>query len=191
MKNPVPRALLPLLLLPLFPAAAGGEDPLLLPGLDGKAVDPLDLEGKKAVVLYFVSPYCPTSNKFGEEMVAIAEAHRGDFAFRYIHSDPAVKAEDRLRHASLSGFADPVLDDSKQDLAKRLGAKITPEVIVILGGGKVAYRGRINDLYLGPTRRQREIQNHDLREVLAAILKGTPIAKPVTEAMGCKITGLE
>lgn len=167
------------------------EPALTLPGLDGKDCAPFDTEGKKAAVLFFVSPYCPSSNNFGPEMVSIAEDFEGDFTFRYVHSDPSVTAEDRLRHASLMGFEGPVLDDSKQRLAKRLGAKITPEVVVVDPAGKTLYQGRINDLYLAPTRRQREVTKHDLREVLDAVRNGREIATPRTEAMGCKITGLE
>jgi len=53
--------------------------------------------------------------------------------------------------------------------------------------GKTLYQGRINDLYLGPTKRQREVKTHDLRDALTAIREGKPVANPRTEAMGCGI----
>lgn len=172
-------------------AIAGGEDataPASLKGLDGKPVVVVDAGSKKAVVLFFVSPYCPTSNKFGPEMAAIEADFVGDFNFRYIHSESSVTAADILQHASMMGFESPVLDDTAQVLAKKLGAKITPEVFVLDGAGKVLYRGRINDLYLGPMKRQREIKTHDLRDALEAIKAGTPVATPRHEAVGCRIT---
>ena len=186
-------SLLPLFLL--FTAAVTiGQDaaaPISLNGLDGKPVVVLDAGEKKAVVLFFVSPYCPTSNNFGPEMKAIEGDFAGDFAFRYLHSDSSAKAADILQHASMMGFESPVLDDTAQVLAKKLGAKITPEVIVIDPSGKVLYQGRINDLYLGPTKRQREVKTHDLRDALTAIKAGTPVATPRVEAVGCKISGVE
>jgi thiol-disulfide isomerase/thioredoxin len=186
-------SLLPLFLL--FTAAVTiGQDaaaPISLNGLDGKPVLVLDAGEKKAVVLFFVSPYCPTSNNFGPEMKSIEGDFADDFAFRYIHSDSSVKAADILQHASMMGFESPVLDDTAQVLAKRLGAKITPEVIVIDPSGKVLYQGRINDLYLGPTKRQREVKVNDLRDALTAIKAGTPVATPRVEAVGCKISGVE
>ncbi len=186
-------SLLPLFLL--FTAAVTiGQDaaaPISLNGLDGKPVVVLDAGEKKAVVLFFVSPYCPTSNNFGPEMKAIEGDFADDFAFRYIHSDSSVKAADILQHASMMGFENPVLDDTSQVLAKKLGAKITPEVIVIDPAGTVLYQGRINDLYLGPTKRQREVKVNDLRDILSAIKAGTPVTTPRTEAVGCKITGVE
>ncbi len=190
MKPPLPLSALPglLVLLALVPAAARAAAPAtILPDLEGRAVDPLDAGDKKAVVLFFVSPYCPTSNTFGPEMNAIVTDCAADFAFRFVHSDPTVTAADRKQHATLMEFAAPVLDDSKQFLAKRLGAKITPEVVVLSPGGEILYQGRINDLYLGPTKRQREVKTHDLRDALAAIRAGRPVAIPRTEAMGCGI----
>jgi len=191
----LPRSItLAALAFSLFIPSAFAQDaaaPLSLNGLDGNPVEVLDAEGKKAVVLFFVSPYCPTSNHFGPEMKAIEGDFLDAFAFRYIHSDSSVKAADILQHASMMGFESPVLDDTARVVAKKLGAKITPEVIVLDPAGTVLYQGRINDLYLGPTKRQREVKTNDLRDALAAIKAGTPVATPRTEAVGCKITGVE
>ena len=161
--------------------------PLVLPDLEGKGVAPLDAEGRKGAVIFFVSPYCPTSNKFGEEMNAIAKVFANDFVFRIVHSDTTVSETDRKQHATMMGFTSPVLTDGNQQLAKQLGAKTTPEVFVVAPDGKTLYQGRINDLYLGPTKRQREIKTHDLRDALTAIREGKAVATPKTEAMGCAI----
>jgi len=187
----IPLAALAFYLLVPSTFAQDSTPPLSLKGLDGKPVEVLATAGKKAVVLFFVSPYCPTSNNFGPEMKAIEGDFAEDFAFRYLHSDSSVKPADILQHASMMGFESPVLDDTAQVVAKKLGAKITPEVIVLDSAGTVLYQGRINDLYLGPTKRQREVKTNDLRDALAAIKAGTPVATPRTEAVGCKITGVE
>lgn len=158
-----------------------------LKDLTGAEVAPLDPVGKKASVLFFISPYCPTSNTFAPEMVAIAKDFHADFAFRYIHADPSVSEADRKQHASMMELTDPVLEDAKQVLAKHFGAKTTPEAVVVSPDGKVLYQGRINDLYLGPTKRQREVKTHDLRDALTAIRAGEPVAHPSVEAIGCKI----
>lgn len=186
----LPTFLAPLASILLLAAAntASSADPApVLPDLEGKPVAPLDAGGKRAAVLFFISPYCPTSNTFGPEMVAIEKEYGGDFAFRYLHSDPTVKEADRKLHAKMMAFAGPVLDDSGQVFAKKLGAKTTPEVVVVSPDGETLYQGRINDLYLGPTKRQRQVTKHDLREALAAIREGRPVALPRTEAMGCGI----
>ena len=38
------------------------EDPITLPDLEETLLNPMDPGEKKAVVLFFISPYCPTSN---------------------------------------------------------------------------------------------------------------------------------
>jgi thiol-disulfide isomerase/thioredoxin len=167
------------------PVLAG--EALSLPDLDGKPVAALDAAGKKAAVIFFVSPYCPTSNTFAPEMNSIVKDFGGDFVFRFVHSDTTVTEADRKQHATMMEFTEPVLTDIAQKLAKQLGAKTTPEVVVVTPDGKTVYQGRINDLYLGPTKRQREIKTHDLRDALTALRDGKPVANPRTEAMGCGI----
>lgn len=175
------------LVLALSVVASFADSALVLPDFEGKPVAPLDAGGKKAAVVFFVSPYCPTSNQFCPEMVAIAKEFGGDFAFRFVHSDTTVTEADRKQHAAMMEFADPVLTDAEQKLARQLGAKTTPEVVVVSPEGETLYQGRINDLYLGPTKRQRQVKTHDLRDALAAIRDGKPVANPRTEAMGCGI----
>jgi len=163
------------------------EEPIRLPDLEEQEVDVLDPGEKKAVVLFFVSPYCPTSNTFGPAMKKIAESFGKDFAFFSIHSDTSVSDQDRATHAEMMEITHPVLEDSDQALAKKLGATITPEVFVIDAEGAVLYQGRINDLYLGPTQKQQEATRHDLKEALEAIRAGEEVAVAKTEAIGCDL----
>ena len=85
----------------------------------------------------------------------------------------------------------PVLLDKDQSLAKLTQARITPEAVVIAPDGKTVYQGRINDLYLGPTKRQRKATTKDLRDALDTIQDGKPASTARTEAVGCKISGLK
>jgi hypothetical protein len=174
-----------LLLMLLTKAGYTAEPALVLPNLDGSEVAPLDAGTKLGAVIFFVSPYCPTSNTFGEEMNAIVNDFGDHFVFRFVHSDASVTEADQKQHAAMMGFTAPVLTDKEQVLAKLLGAKITPEVVVVGPAGRTLYQGRINDLYLGPTKRQREVKTHDLRDALAAIREGRAVVNPRTEAMGC------
>ncbi len=166
------------------------EGALVLRSIMDQRVDALDPEAKKAAVLFFVSPFCPTSNTLAPEMNAIASDFEGDFAFRVVHSDTTVPTEVIPQHASLMGFTVPVLVDGEQKVARKLGVRITPEVVVVGKDGTTLYQGRINDLYLGPTKRQREATTADLRDALKAIKAGKPVAIARTEAMGCEISGL-
>ena len=176
---------------PFCPAPAGADEPLILLGTDGAEHRPLEPKGKKAVVLFFVSPYCPTATTFMPELNAIAADHAETAAFYFVHSDGDQVPADILQHAELMQVKVPVLFDKAQILAQRVGAKITPEAVVLGTGGRVLYQGRVNDLYLGPTKRQRAVTKHDLREALKAIASGREVDAVQPPAVGCKIAGLK
>lgn len=148
-------------------------------------------EGKKASVLFFVSPYCPTANAFMPEINRVCADFTPNFSCYFVHSDADVKQTDVLQHTEIHGVKIPVLFDKEQALAKKTGAKITPEVVVLGADGVTLYQGRINDLYLGPTKKQRQATTKDLRDALEAIQQSKTVATSRTEAMGCKIAGLK
>jgi len=84
-----------------------------------------------------------------------------------------------------------ILLDKEQRLAKRVEARKTPEAAVLAPDGKVLYQGRINDLYLGPTKKQKKATTQELRDALDAIQASKPVATARTEAVGCAITGMK
>lgn len=179
----------PLIILALLLTSIASA--LELPAADGKSYDPAAAGDKKAVVLFFVSPFCSTTKSFMKEINQIA-ADYGDKAVVYlVHSDPEITKEVALEHAILSEVKATVLLDKEQVFAKQVQAKITPEAIVLSPKAETLYKGRINDLYLGPTKRQRAATTKDLRDALDAILAGKPVPTPQQEAQGCKIGGMK
>lgn len=182
-------------LLLLFSATllAAAEPALELPALDGKKHAPLVVGEKKASVLFFVSPFCSTTKAFMKEINAISAEYADKVAIYLVQSDPEITQEVAMEHAVISEVKDTttLLLDKEQKLAKLVQAKITPEAVVIGPDGKTLYKGRINDLYLGPTKRQRAATTKDLRDALDAILSGKPVAEPQHEAQGCKIGGIK
>jgi len=173
-----------LLLTSLAPA-------LELPGTDGKTHDPLVTGDKKAVVLFFVSPFCSTTKSFMKEINQITTDYSDRVVVYLVHSDPEITNEVAMEHAILSEVKATVLLDKQQVLAKQVQARITPEVVVLSLKSETLYKGRINDLYLGPTKRQRAATTKDLRDALDAVLAGKPVASPQPEAQGCKIGGMK
>lgn len=168
------------------------EKPWEFPDPDGKMHEPLKAGDKKGVVLFFVSPYCPTANTLMPEINAITKDYAANFASYIVHADPAIKVTDAYQHAVMFKVETAtVLLDTEQRLAKRAAAKITPEAVVLSPDGKTLYQGRINDLYLGATKRQRKATTKDLRDALDAIQFGKPVPTAKVEAVGCKISGLE
>ena len=185
------RVTLTVLFVASFLALPAAEPVLELQGTDGQMHTPLVAGDKKAVVLFFVSPFCSTTRPFMKEINAIAAAYADRAVVSLIHSDSEITVEVALQHADMNEVKAPVLVDKDQKLAKLVKATITPEAVVLSPTGEVLYQGRINDLYLGPTKRQRAATTKDLRDALDAILAGKPVPQPQLEAQGCKIGGLK
>lgn len=140
------------------------------------------------VLLVFVSPYCPTSNRFMSEINAITKSYEGKVKSFLVHADVEVKRDDVLQHTELNEVKVPVLLDEEQLLLKQFQVTTSPEVVVLGKGARVVYQGRINDLYLTPTKRQRQATVHDLRTALDEVLAGKAVSNPRTQAVGCEIT---
>lgn len=181
------RLLALFLVLTAFTRAAN----LTLTAIDGTTHTPLAAKDGKPVLLFFVSPFCSTTKSFVKEMNQIAADHAAQISVCIVECDPEVNRDVALEHATVSEFKVPVLLDQTQQLTKQLKATITPEAVLLDAKGAVFYQGRINDLYLGPTKRQRAATTQDLRDAIAALLAGKPAPQPQLPAQGCKIGGVK
>ena len=168
-------------------AARAAENPLEFADLEGRARTPLVVGEKKAVVLIFVSPFCPTSNAFTPEINRIAADYAEKFAFYLIEADTDLALADGKKHVETFEIKAPVLLDPEQRLAKLTKAKMTPEAVVLTASGATLYQGRVNDLYATQTKKLKEPKVNDLRDALDAIAAGKPVPNPVTKAIGCEI----
>lgn len=115
------------------------------------AVDSLrQAKGKKAIVLFFVATDCPISNAYAPEIrrIEVQYAPRG-MSFYSVYADPAQTLANALKHAGEYGLPGQVRLDPAHRLARKVGATVTPEAAVLSPDGRLLYRGRIDDLYVG------------------------------------------
>ena len=68
---------------------------------------------------------------------------------------------------------------------------VTPEAAVFDGQQHLVYRGRNDDRYVDFEKYRSTATRHDLADAIQAILSGTTIAEPFTEAVGCYISDLK
>lgn len=167
------------------------KPPVGLRDLDGKQHTPLAVGNAKANVLVFTTTDCPVANGYAAEIGAVAKdfADKGVKVFA-VHVDPDLTPEAARKHAKEFGLTVPVLIDARHELVRATGATRTPEAVVVLPDGSVAYRGRVNDLYAALGKKRPAPRTHDLRDALAAVLAGKPVSNPRTEAVGCSIPDL-
>jgi hypothetical protein len=135
---------------------------------------------------------CPNSNRFAPEVrrIATAFAPKG-VLFRLVYVNPAEAATAIREHMAAFAYAGATdaIRDSTLALAKFVGATVTPEAVVY-AGGRVVYRGRIDDRYVDLGLERPAATTHDLADALAAVLAGKPVLHPTTQAVGCFIADL-
>jgi hypothetical protein len=155
--------------------------------LAGHPLDPLADSAARAVVLLFTDPECPISNAFAPEVCRLhAEFAPQGVRFYLVYADGTRRVEDLRAHAAAFGYPMQALRDSQQELVRRCGATLTPEVCVFRSG-ELVYRGRIDDRYVDFGRLRAAPTTHDLRDALEAVLSGRIPARPWPPAIGCTI----
>ncbi len=159
--------------------------------LSDRIVDPLDEAGARAIVFIFTRTDCPIANRYAP---AIQRLHRAfgpkGIAFRLVYLDAGESVQAIRTHLRTYGYEIPAVRDPGHVLVALTGARATPEVAVFTAERRMVYRGRIDDRYVDLNRVRPSATRHDLREVLVALLAGTPVTPRTTDAVGCLISDL-
>ena len=161
--------------------------------LTGKSATPFRIADNKAVLLLFVTHDCPISNAYAREYSRIRTEYVGRKVSTWlIYVDPDADAKDLKRHMSefgLRGYS--AIHDRRHKVVSAAGARMTPEAVVVRPDGKIAYRGRVDNLYADYGKRRRNATVRDVRDALDAVLAGKPVKNSRTEAIGCFIPPLK
>lgn len=142
----------------------------------------------RATVLLFSAIDCPISNSYAPEinrLMAQFKAHNMEFFLVYPDGD--TDRRKARQHASDFGYKCPLMLDGKQEMARRFGASVTPEAIVLSPQGKVLYRGRIDDRYVTWGRKRAQPSRRELFDALQAIARGRRPVTASAPAIGCFI----
>jgi hypothetical protein len=175
-------------LLPGLAACARGPESVLQ-DIDGRSYGTLENPGQGDwSVLFFVTASCPIANQYAPEIRRICSEYAPSGARCYlVYADPYLSAAEVRKHAADFGHTSPAILDSKLALARRAGAKVTPEAAVFSKTGALMYLGRINDFYTELGRRRQRVTQHDLRDALDDVAAGRAVRNPRTGATGCFI----
>ena len=159
-----------------------------LPDTDGSEhAVPLEA-APAATVLIVTCLHCPYVIAWNPRLRAVAEeyAPRG-VRFLGIHANDATRyPADSLDHIKRfvreQDWPFPYLHDESQDVARALGAEVTPHVFVLDGDQRLVYRG-------APDADHRDVSQNAawLRAALDSALAGEPVAEPETRARGCSV----
>jgi mono/diheme cytochrome c family protein/peroxiredoxin len=143
---------------------------------------------RAALVVVFLGTECPIANgclpELNRQFAELVEAD-SHVAFFGVISDRWVTRAAAAKHAALFKIRFPVLFDASGALAEALQPTHTPEAFVVDREGRLAYRGRIDDLYADIGKKRTEPSRHDLADAIADVLAARPVATPRTEPVGC------
>jgi hypothetical protein len=144
--------------------------------------------GAAATVWIFLSHDCPICNAYAPELNRIfAEYQPRGVRIKFVFAEAGLALADLRAHASAYALKAPLFRDADFRIALACGAISTPEAAVIDARSRLAYRGRIDDRFAGLGSERGQIDSHNLREALDAILAGRAVPHPRTLAVGCAL----
>jgi peroxiredoxin len=186
-----------LLTLTAGPALAGGAVGEIAPAfqlkdLSGKTHSLADYKGK-VVVLEWVNPNCPFSDRHAKEktMSNLVKKHgNGSVVWLGINSTSAshdnfLKPAEHKAWADKNGVNYAVLYDETGKVAKAYDAKTTPHMFIVDEQGKIAYNGAIDDDPSGRTAAAQRTNYVD--GGLIAELANKKLDPAATKPYGCSI----
>ena len=197
----MPLAALVLALLPLFsgcergdsmggalPAAKTVQTASTIFDLAGRVLDPFDAADAKAIVFIFIGTDCPISNRYAPEIRRVEEEFaRSGVRFWLVYADADTSSDTIRKHVKEYRLPQQVLRDPRHTLVRLAQARVTPEGAVFLPGRRLVYHGRIDNRYADLGKERPEATQHDLEEVLKAIVQGKPVPYSTAKAVGCYI----
>ncbi len=140
----------------------------------------------RIVCVVFLREGCPVAELQAAPLAALGEKYRSrGVAFVGVGTGPEGDPAALARFEAGPGLGFPVLR-GVGEVAARLGATRTPEVVVLDDRRRIRYRGRIDDRFAVGTSRD-VARSHDLVDALEDLLGGRQVARPEVAAVGCPI----
>lgn len=162
--------------------------PFQLRDTQGAIHTPGEWNGKKAILLFFVTTDCPIGNSYVPELNRIRDAYAGRGVMVYaVQADTTMAEAVVAKYAKDYAYGFPLLLDPRQVLVQLTGAAVTPQAAVLSPDGKVLYLGRIDNRVADFGKQRPQATERDVRDALDAVIAGKPVPHPVTKSIGCAI----
>ena len=154
--------------------------------INGERLSVGSLSDKPYLAIIFLGTECPLVKIYLPQLGMISERFQ-DFADVIgINSNSQDTRKEVNAFVKSNKISFPVYKDPGGQLATALGARRTPEALVINRQGDVLYRGRIDDQYGVGYARDAPGKEY-LKEALEQLRQGQPISISRTEPVGCFI----
>lgn len=159
-----------------------------LPATDGLTIDSSAVHDPVFVVV-FTCNHCPYAQAYEDRLIELA-LHFDQEGVQFVaisSNDVEGYPEDsfaamKKRHEEKS-FPFPYCYDESQSVARAFGALCTPHCFVFGPDRTLKYKGRIDDNWKEPA----NVTEHNLRDAVAALVKGQEPPSHEVNAIGCSI----
>jgi hypothetical protein len=161
-------------------------------GLDGHALNPLQEDNEKVLVLVFVRRDCPISSRYAPTIQRISKLYADSASFWLVFPDKSESEQTIRKYLQDYGYTLPALRDPEHELVKLSRVQVTPEAAVFDRNRKLIYDGRIDDWYRYPGGSRPAPTTHDLDDAVRAAIAGKSLDKnSEVRGVGCFISDLE
>jgi peroxiredoxin len=161
-----------------------------LTDLDGNSVGLHSFDGRKGLLVIFISRHCPyvqhvkgelarLGRDYIESGLGIVAISPNDIA-RYPDDAPGKLAE----MAREEGFVFPICMDETQDVAKAYRAACTPDFFLYDAERRLVYRGQLDDSRPG---NGKPVTGSDLRAAIDSVLASREVSVTQRPSVGCNI----
>jgi peroxiredoxin len=156
---------------------------------DGEKYTNFDFADKYALLIIVTCNHCPYSRIYWNRLHELAKKYEEDnLAMVAINSNdaskyPADSYENMVKLAKEIKLPYLYLHDEKQTVAKKLGARKTPEAFLFNNNRELVYKGAIDDNW----EHEKLVTRVHLEDALEYCLDGIDIDYPEIPAVGCSI----
>ena len=174
----------------MMPLGAAAPDFHLLDVTSGKRVALRDFEGKRGLVVMFLSRHCPFVKHIQQKVAELCNSYLDEglgvvaLCSNDVERYPDDGPENMRQQAEQVGFRFPYLFDETQSVAKAYGAACTPDFFLFDGTLRLAYRGQFDS---SRPRNDVPVTGEDLRGAIEDVLAGRQVEGEQMPSMGCNI----
>jgi len=158
--------------------------------VSGRVVSLADFNGKRALLVMFISRHCPYVQHVKHELARLGKDYAGQpLGIVAISSNNVAQypddAPEMLREmATELDLHYPVCYDETQEIAKAYDAACTPDFFLYDTSRRLAYRGQLDG---SRPRNDIPVTGSDLRAAIDAVLSGQPVDTQQRPSVGCNI----
>jgi thiol-disulfide isomerase/thioredoxin len=138
-------------------------------------------------LIVFLAPDCPVSLYYIPDLRNIHQEWSHRIKMKGVIPGTTASMEECQHFKGLYSLPFEVLHDSEMEYVKRWGAEVTPEVVLVDGGGNILYRGAIDDVQPELGIRRSVVHRRYLLETLIALDAKRPLPYTQIPAVGCFI----